>query len=132
MQSEPRGQRHGGEAIARVSLQLVQIFRLLLKISVEGNTPEYTVFLEALPRRSSACLSKVKFLLPVLFPLSFACFLCLLPVLFPLWLFCLCPGSSGFFLPVPWPPTPVTERPAPERGSEGSVQLWGIASRPFG
>ena len=130
MQSEPRGQRHGGEAIARVSLQLVQIFRLLLKISVEGNTPEYTVFLEALPRRSSACLSKVKFLLPVLFPLSFACFLCLLPVLYPLAFACaLVPVVPLAFFALPRPP--VAERPAPERGS-GSVQLWGIASRPFG
>ena len=31
--------------IALVSLHLVQIFRLLLKISVEGKTPEFTVFL---------------------------------------------------------------------------------------
>src|SRR4029434_9131275 len=46
---------------ARVSFQLVQIFCLLLKISVEGNTPEFTVFLEALLRRSITCLSKVKF-----------------------------------------------------------------------
>src|SRR4029434_4008790 len=42
-------------------VQLVQIFCLLLKISVEGNTPEFTVFLEALLRRSITCLSKVKF-----------------------------------------------------------------------
>src|SRR4029434_3196646 len=43
------------------SSDLVQIFRLLLKISVEGNTPEFRVFLEALLRRSITCLSKVKF-----------------------------------------------------------------------
>ena len=32
---------------ARVSLQHVQIFRLLLKISVERNTPEFVLFLDA-------------------------------------------------------------------------------------
>ena len=58
---------HAGERLlahARVSLHPVQIFRLLLKISVEGNASELKVFLEALLRRSCVFLSKVKRLLP--------------------------------------------------------------------
>ena len=54
---------HAGERLlahARVSLHPVQIFRLLLKISVEGNASELKVFLEALLRRSCVFLSKVK------------------------------------------------------------------------
>src|SRR4029434_1900624 len=51
-------------ASSEFSLQLVQIFRLLLKISEEGNTPEFTVFLEALLRRSIVCLKSSLF--PVL------------------------------------------------------------------
>src|SRR4029434_612279 len=46
-------------------------FAFLLKISVEGNTPEFTVFLEALLRRSIVCLKSSLF--PVLLSVPLAC-----------------------------------------------------------